>query len=222
MYNDQQSNSTDTNMILSSKLLQEMMSQVKDGQNRIEILSQSSASMLLIIRQSADDNKLLLTEIRHDIKNSEDRIIAAIKESTSITNKDILAGSKQHEAIIKIIEDIDNRSSNILTDKIKLIVKEIGNNSSEHKTITAIITDIDDRTSLLIKDKNIEVLDKINDSFERFESMSITMGKILDKLSILDNKLFRIFSVSGLIVICIGVIGGLSGLFEIIFKFFTD
>jgi len=208
-HNDQ---NDDTNMILSSNLLKAMIEQVKDGLKRVSELIKEISNVVIVITDNQRIFDSTIQETRKNIENIEKRLTILIKDQSGLIINEIQLNSDQHKFIIKKLEEIDQKSENSLNDKIKLILNEIGGNSDEHGIIINKVTDISSNTMELIKDKNEDILTEFKNTSKKLEELAESMKTIIDKLSIFNNRLFKLFAVVTIVVTIIGLFGGIKGI----------
>ena len=208
----------DTNMILSSKLLQEMIGRLKEGIDRTESLVQSASELTIKISNRQKDSHQTIAALKQEVHDVEIRLISIIKEQSSSTNKEIILNNDQHTFMIKTIEDIDHRAANFLTDKIRTVMAEIGENSEDHKKITAVIGNIDERTIKLIETKNSEILKEFQQYSKKLEDITDTLHTILEKLGIFNNNYFKIAFMISIIGVLLGLFGGFPAIINFLKK----
>lgn len=212
------SNEEKTNMILSSKLLENMIDQLKEGLGRVEKLVQSESEFVLILKELHDKTLFKLSDMNKDNAIQNEQLVTLVKDQVLSILREIANESRDHDAIIAAIDNLDSNFNNVLATKIKLVMQSIGNNSEEHKTITTMVTEIDDKTSGLIEDKNIELIKRVDESMQKFDSVFEMLEKVADKLSILDSKILKIILSVGVFIGTVGFISAIVGIYGAFFK----
>jgi len=206
----------DINMILSFNLLKAMIDRIKDSLFSLSELVQQVSKIAIVITENQKEFSAIFIEIRKSIEDSEKRLSINIKDQASRIVNEIKANSNHHITINNKLEDLDSRFEKYLDDKIYILMSEIEGNSSDHKSILIRVDEIDKNTSELIKDKNTNIIDEIKRTSDKLEKITSTMESVLRKLSIFNNKMFKIFAVVTIIVTIIGVISGIISILPLL------